>query len=62
MRYLMQAVTSTPEINDAKTIKLRGISPLGVCTICAGKQEIGWQNHCGVVRKLNSTEAIFRGD
>jgi len=62
MRYLMQAVASTPEITDAKTIRLRGIPPLGVCTVCAGKQEIGWQNHCGVVRKLESTEAIFRGD
>jgi len=62
MRYLMQAVASTPEITDAKSIKLRGIPPLGVCTVCAGKQEIGWQNHCGVVRKLESSEAIFRGD
>jgi Ni2+-binding GTPase involved in maturation of urease and hydrogenase len=62
MRYLMQAITLTPEISNAKTIRLRGIPPLGVCTVCAGKQEIGWQNHFGVVRKLENAEPIFRGD
>ena len=41
---------------------LRGIPPLGVCTICVGKREIGWQNHFGVVRKLDGADDLFRGD
>jgi len=43
---------------------LKGSLPLGVCTICVGKKEVGWKNHFGVVRKLdgNIADYIYRGD
>lgn len=62
LRYLMRSIEALPDITDKKTITLRGIPPLGVCTICVGKRETGWQNHFGVVRKLEGADDIFRGD
>ena len=62
LRYLMRSIDALAEIVDTNTIVLRGIPPLGVCTICVGKREIGWQNHFGVVRKLDGADDIFRGD
>ena len=62
LRYLMRSIDALADIEDANTIVLRGIPPLGVCTICVGKREIGWQNHFGVVRKLDGADDIFRGD
>jgi Ni2+-binding GTPase involved in maturation of urease and hydrogenase len=62
LRYLMRSIDALPDIVDKNTITLRGIPPLGVCTICVGKREIGWQNHFGVVRKLDGADDIFRGD
>lgn len=62
LRFLMRAIDQQAEIADPATILLRGIPPLGVCTICVGKREIGWQNHFGVVRKLDGADDIFRGD
>ncbi|PKG33336.1 GTP-binding protein [Methanoregula sp.] len=62
MRFLMQAIAKAPEITDADTITLRGTPPLGVCTICVGKKEIGWQHHFGVIRPLDEADNIYRGD
>ncbi|HXW99388.1 MAG TPA: GTP-binding protein [Methanomicrobiales archaeon] len=62
MRYLMQALAATPEISDPEAIALRGTPPLGVCTICVGKKEIGWQHHFGVIRPLEEADNIYRGD
>ena len=62
LRYLMRSIDTLADITDANAIMLRGIPPLGVCTICVGKREIGWQNHFGVVRKLDGADDIFRGD
>ena len=62
MRYLMQAIAKHPDIEDADTITLRGTPPLGVCTICIGKKEIGWQHHFGVIRPLDEADNIYRGD
>ncbi|HII99407.1 MAG TPA: cobalamin biosynthesis protein [Methanoregula sp.] len=62
LRYLMRSIDSLAEISDKKSITLRGVPPLGVCTICVGKRETGWQNHFGVVRKLEGADDIFRGD
>ena len=58
----MRAITEHSEIEDLRDIKLRGTPPLGVCTICIGKKEIGWQNHFGVIRPLDEADNIFRGD
>jgi hypothetical protein len=62
MRYLMQAITAYPDVTDADKITLRGTPPLGVCTICAGKKDIGWQHHFGVIRSLDHADNIYRGD
>jgi Ni2+-binding GTPase involved in maturation of urease and hydrogenase len=40
---------------------LRGNPPVGTCTICVGKKEIGWKQHFGVVRPLD-TEMFYRGE
>ncbi|MCK9630453.1 MAG: cobalamin biosynthesis protein [Methanoregula sp.] len=62
MRYLMQAIAKHPDIANADAITLRGTPPLGVCTICIGKKEIGWQHHFGVIRPLDEADNIYRGD
>jgi Ni2+-binding GTPase involved in maturation of urease and hydrogenase len=40
---------------------LRGNPPVGTCTICVGKREIGWQSHFGVVRPLDN-QIFYRGE
>jgi hypothetical protein len=62
MRYLMKALAAYPDLSDAAQIVLRGSPPLGVCTICVGKKEIGWQHHFGVIRPLEEADNIYRGD
>jgi Ni2+-binding GTPase involved in maturation of urease and hydrogenase len=47
---------------DAKeSMLLRGNPPVGTCTICVGKKEIGWQSHFGVVRALDN-QTFYRGE
>jgi len=40
---------------------LRGNPPVGTCTICVGKKEIGWKEHFGVVRTLES-DIFYQGE
>ena len=40
---------------------LRGNPPVGTCTICVGKKEIGWKQHFGVVRPLEN-QNFYRGE
>jgi len=40
---------------------LRGNPPVGTCTICVGKKEIGWREHFGVVRSLES-DIFYQGE
>jgi len=49
---------------DPTNLLLRGVPPLGTCTICVGRKEVGWQHHFGVVRRLDgpSAEYLFRGE
>ncbi|PKN34740.1 MAG: cobalamin biosynthesis protein [Deltaproteobacteria bacterium HGW-Deltaproteobacteria-19] len=47
---------------DVDTLKLKGVPPLGVCTICIGKKDIGWDNHFGVIRKLEGADYLYRGE
>ena len=61
MRYLMRIVDSLADINKEKMM-LKGEPPLGVCTICIGKKDIGWQNHFGVIRRLEDADYLYRGD
>ncbi len=62
LRFLIRAISEGPEVTDSKTITLKGIPPLGVCTVCIGKTSIGWQNHFGVIRKLDGADYLFRGE
>ncbi len=43
------------------TLLLRGNPPVGTCTICVGKREIGWESHFGVVRALEN-QVFYRGE
>lgn len=61
IQYLMRTIDSLSDIDKDK-IELRGMAPLGVCTVCIGKKEIGWQNHFGVIRKLDGADYLYRGD
>ena len=50
------------ESSDVKyPLYLRGNPPVGTCTICVGKKEIGWKEHFGVVRPLEN-QAFYRGE
>lgn len=52
-------------IERAEDIKspllLKGSPPVAVCTICAGKKNIGWEHHFGVLRTLDS-DPFYRGE
>ncbi len=48
-----------PEVPEQ--LSLRGNPPVGTCTICVGKKEIGWQSHFGVVRALEN-QVFYRGE
>jgi Ni2+-binding GTPase involved in maturation of urease and hydrogenase len=52
----VEAQADTPE-----RLLLRGSPPVGTCTICVGKKEIGWQSHFGVVRPLEG-QTFYRGE
>ena len=56
---LVAEVLQTPEV--AGPLFLRGNPPVGTCTICVGKKEIGWQSHFGVVRALEN-QVFYRGE
>ncbi|MCW2276649.1 Ni2+-binding GTPase involved in maturation of urease and hydrogenase [Heliophilum fasciatum] len=45
-------------------LMLKGSPPIGTCTICVGKKEIGWKNHFGVVKRLDGPIAdyLYRGE
>jgi Ni2+-binding GTPase involved in maturation of urease and hydrogenase len=51
-------IERTPEIHEP--YMLRGSPPVATCTICAGKKDIGWQKHFGVLRTLD-TDLFYRG-
>lgn len=61
MRYLMKLIREA-DLPSGSDDTLRGIPPLGVCTVCIGKKEIGWQGHFGVVRSLDAPDNFFRGE
>jgi Ni2+-binding GTPase involved in maturation of urease and hydrogenase len=56
---LVEAVLRTPEAPEQ--MFLRGSPPIGTCTICVGKKEVGWQSHFGVVRALDN-QVFYRGE
>jgi Ni2+-binding GTPase involved in maturation of urease and hydrogenase len=56
---LVDAVRATQDTFDG--MLLRGNPPVGTCTICVGKKEVGWQSHFGVVRALEN-QNFYRGE
>lgn len=56
---LVKQVLDTPDVTGELT--LRGNPPVGTCTICVGKKNIGWQAHFGVVRALDA-QTFYRGE
>ncbi len=56
---LVDHVLQTPDVPEQ--LMLRGNPPVGTCTICVGKKEIGWQSHFGVVRALEN-QNFYRGE
>ncbi len=56
---LVDQVLEGPEAEGQ--LYLRGNPPVGTCTICVGKKEIGWQAHFGVVRALEN-QTFYRGE
>jgi Ni2+-binding GTPase involved in maturation of urease and hydrogenase len=56
---LIGQILATPDAADR--LYLRGNPPVGTCTICVGKKEIGWQSHFGVVRSLEN-QSFYRGE
>ncbi len=62
MKYMFRRLDEIKPIPSADGIELRGIPPLGVCTICIGKKGVGWQNHFGVIRRMEDADNIYRGE
>lgn len=63
IEYLCNLIDDSAEI-DIETLELKGNPPLGTCSICMGSKKVGWKNHYGVVRQLDSncTDYMYRGD
>ncbi|MFI5180087.1 MAG: GTP-binding protein [Thermoanaerobaculia bacterium] len=63
---LLAKLLSAPEVSLAEDgspegLRLRGAPPVGTCTICVGKRDVGWRSHFGVVRPLDGA-AFYRGE
>jgi len=56
---LVESIRNTADAGES--LMLRGNPPVGTCTICVGKKEIGWQSHFGVVRALDN-QIFYRGE
>ncbi|MGA2477402.1 MAG: GTP-binding protein [Spirochaetia bacterium] len=56
---IVKRIKAAPHV--AYPLFLRGNPPIGTCTICVGKKEIGWKQHFGVLRPLDG-EMFYRGE
>lgn len=56
---IVKKIEESPEVKQP--MFLRGNPPVGTCTICVGKKEVGWKQHFGVVRSLNS-DIFYQGE
>jgi Ni2+-binding GTPase involved in maturation of urease and hydrogenase len=63
LQRLYTLIRNSSEIEDGN-LYLKGNPPLGTCTICVGKKDIGWRQHFGVVKKLDGqiAEYLYRGE
>jgi hypothetical protein len=63
---LLTALLETPDVvlaadDTPEGLRLRGAPPVGTCTICVGKRDVGWRSHFGVVRPLEGA-TFYRGE
>jgi len=56
---IVKHILKTPDVEFP--MYLRGNPPVGTCTICVGKKEIGAKNHFGVLRTLDQ-ELFYVGE
>ena len=56
---IVKQILKTPEVEFP--MYLRGNPPVGTCTICVGKKEIGAKNHFGVLRTMDQ-ELFYVGE
>lgn len=63
LNRLYELIKKSPPI-EKESLMLKGNPPLGTCTICVGKKEIGWKYHFGIVKKLDglAAEYLYRGE
>lgn len=63
LHRLFDLINNSKDI-DKDSLMLKGNPPLGTCTICVGKKEIGWKHHFGVIQKLDGRIAdyLYRGE
>ncbi|HEY8343799.1 MAG TPA: GTP-binding protein [Bacillota bacterium] len=63
LQRLYSVILKSEEIRQAD-LMLKGNPPIGTCTICVGKKEVGWRHHFGVVKKLDGAIAdyLYRGE
>lgn len=63
LQRLYDLIRNSAGITEGE-LYLKGNPPLGTCTICIGKKEIGWRKHFGVVKKLDGqiAEFLYRGE
>ncbi|MBN1457779.1 MAG: hypothetical protein JW912_08005 [Sedimentisphaerales bacterium] len=57
--HIVKRIEKMPDIEES--LLLRGNPPVGTCTICVGKKEIGAHAHFGVLRTLES-DIFYRGE
>ncbi|HOY38241.1 MAG TPA: GTP-binding protein [Bacteroidales bacterium] len=56
---IVKSIESSSEV--AFPMILRGNPPVGTCTVCVGKKEIGAENHFGVLRTLDN-DLFYSGE
>ncbi len=56
--HITRRIENTGDIKEP--LVLKGNPPLGVCTTCVGIKKIGWENHFGIVRTLE-TDLFYKG-
>lgn len=63
IEYLCNLIDESKLI-EIESLELKGNPPLGTCSICMGSKKVGWKNHYGVVRQLdsNASDFMYRGD
>lgn len=57
--YIVRMIENMKEFYSPSL--LRGNPPVGTCTICVGKKDIGKEHHFGVLRPLDS-DIFYRGE